>query len=45
MKTQEFIKQLRGARGKQVVFVDENDMSIHGGYHLTELKAGHLRCG
>jgi len=39
MKTQEFIKQLRGARGKQVVFVDENDMTIHGGYHLTELKA------
>ena len=39
MKTRELIEQLRGARGKQVVFVDENDMTIHGGYHLTELKA------
>ena len=39
MKTLEFIEQLRGARGKQVVFADENDMTIHGGYHLTELKA------
>jgi Family of unknown function (DUF6428) len=39
MKTQEFIKQLRGARSKQVVFVDENGTAIHGGYHLTELKA------
>jgi len=39
MKTRELIEQLRGARGKHVVFVDENDMTIHGGYHLTELKA------
>jgi hypothetical protein len=39
MKTREFIEQLRGSRGKQVVFVDENDTTIHGGYHLTELKA------
>src|SRR5207237_6522978 len=42
MKTRELIEQLRGARGKQVVFVDENDMTIHGGYHLTELKAASL---
>jgi len=39
MKTREFIEQLRGARCKQVLFVDENDTTIHGGYHLTELKA------
>ena len=39
MKTREFIEQLRGARSKQVLFVDENDTTIHGGYHLTELKA------
>jgi hypothetical protein len=38
MKTYEFIEQLRGSRGK-LVFVDENEMTIHGGYHLTELKA------
>ncbi len=39
MKTREFIEQLRGSRSKQVLFVDENDTTIHGGYHLTELKA------
>ena len=39
MKTREFIEQLRDSRGKQVVFLDENDRTIHGGYHLTELKA------
>ena len=39
MKTREFIEQLRGARGKEVLFVDENDTAIHRGYHLTELKA------
>ena len=39
MKTREFIEQLRGSRSKQVLFVDENDTAIHGGYHLTELKA------
>src|SRR5437870_10570461 len=39
MKTREFIEQLRGARCKQVLFVDENDTTIHGGYYLTELKA------
>lgn len=39
MKTREFIEGLRDARGKQVVFVDKNDATIHGGYHLTELKA------
>jgi hypothetical protein len=39
MKTREFIEQLRGSHGNQVVFVDENNTTIHGGYHLTELKA------
>jgi hypothetical protein len=39
MKTREFIEQLRGSRSKQVLFVDENDTTIHSGYHLTELKA------
>ena len=39
MKTREFIEQLRGSRSRQVLFVDENDTTIHGGYHLTELKA------
>jgi len=39
MKTREFIERLRDSPGKQVVFVDENDTTIHGGYHLTELKA------
>jgi hypothetical protein len=39
MKTQEFIEQLRGSRGKRVAFVDGNGTAIHGGYHLTELKA------
>jgi len=39
MKTREFIEQLRESREKQVVFVDDNGTTIHGGYHLTELKA------
>jgi hypothetical protein len=39
MKTREFIEQLRGSRSKQILFVDENDTTIHRGYHLTELKA------
>ena len=39
MKTREFIEQLRGSHSRQVLFVDENDTTIHGGYHLTELKA------
>lgn len=39
MKTREFIEQLRGSRSKQVLFMDENDTTIHGGYHLTEPKA------
>jgi hypothetical protein len=39
MKTRAFIERLRDAPAKQIVFVDENEMTIHGGYHLTELKA------
>jgi hypothetical protein len=39
MKTREFVEQLRGSRSKQVLFVDENDRTIHRGYHVTELKA------
>jgi Family of unknown function (DUF6428) len=39
MTTRQFIAQLRDARSKQVVFVNEEGRTIHGGYHLTELKA------
>jgi hypothetical protein len=37
-KTGEFVEQLRGARAKHVMFLDENDTTIRGGY-LTKLKA------
>src|SRR4029453_12660142 len=39
MKTHEFIGQLREAHSKQVVFVNQDGRTIHGGYHLTELKS------
>ena len=39
MKTRAFIERMRRARGKQVVFLDENDTMIQREYHLTELKA------
>jgi uncharacterized protein DUF6428 len=39
MKTSEFIKALRASPDKPLVFVNEEGTSIHGGYHLTEVKA------
>ena len=39
METQEFISLLRRSPNKQLLFVNEDDASIHAGYHLTELKA------
>jgi hypothetical protein len=39
MRTQEFIDTLRRHRDKQLIFASENGTPIHGGYHLTELKA------
>ena len=39
MTTHDFISRLREAPAKQLVFTDSGDATIHGGYHLTELKA------
>ena len=39
MKTQELIKSLRNAADRPVVFMNEDGTTIHGGYHLTEVKA------
>lgn len=39
MKTQEFIRGLRQAGDRSVVFMDEGGKPIHAGYHLTEIKA------
>jgi len=39
MTTHDFIGRLREAPAKQLVFTDSDDATIHGGYHLTELKA------
>ncbi len=39
MKTQDFISRLREAPAKQLVFANAEGARIHGGYHLTELKA------
>jgi len=39
MTTHDFISRLREAPAKQLVFTDSDDATIHGGYHLTELKA------
>ena len=39
MTTQEFIDQLRRAPGKALMFVNAEGDTIHGGYHLTEIKA------
>jgi hypothetical protein len=36
--THDFISRLRGARTKQLVFTNSEGATIHGGYHLTELK-------
>ncbi len=42
MTTQEFIKSLRQAGEKPLVFVNGEGTAIHGGYHLTEVKAAAL---
>jgi len=40
MITNEFIALLRRSPDKHLVFVNDEDTTIHSGYHLTELKAG-----
>jgi len=39
MRTAEFISALRTAPNNQLIFVDRDGHAVHGGYHLTELKA------
>jgi len=39
MRTTEFISALRAAPTKKLIFVDRDGHAVHGGYHLTELKA------
>jgi hypothetical protein len=39
MTTHDFISRLRSAPEKQLVFTNSEGTTIHGGYHLTELKA------
>src|SRR5204862_7018776 len=39
MTTHDFIGRLREAPAKQLVFTNSDGATIHGGYHLTELKA------
>ena len=39
MKTNEFISTLRAAPNNQLIFIDLDGRTVHGGYHLTELKA------
>src|SRR5213083_2021957 len=39
MRTQDFISRLREAPARRLVFTYPNGATIHGGYHLTELKA------
>jgi Family of unknown function (DUF6428) len=39
MTTRDFISWLREAPAKQLVFTNSDGATIHGGYHLTELKA------
>jgi len=39
MRTQDFIRRLREAPAKRLVFTNSDGVTIHGGYHLTELKA------
>lgn len=39
MRTQDFINRLRKASAKALVFINSDGATIHGGYHLTELKA------
>ena len=39
MTTRDFISRLREAAAKQLVFTNSDGAMVHGGYHLTELKA------
>ena len=39
MRTRDFISRLRKAPAKALVFINSDGATIHGGYHLTELKA------
>jgi hypothetical protein len=39
MTTHDFISRLRKAPAKQLVFTNSDGATIHGGYHLTELKS------
>jgi hypothetical protein len=39
MRRQDFIRRLRKASAKALVFINSAGATIHGGYHLTELKA------
>ena len=39
MTTHDFISRLREAPTKQLVFSNSDGATVHGGYHLTELKA------
>src|SRR6187401_835172 len=39
MKTKDFINRLRKCAAKRVLFTNSGGTTIHGGYHLTELKA------
>src|SRR6476660_10540864 len=39
MRTQDFISRLREAPAKRLVFTNSDGATIHGGCHLTELKA------
>lgn len=39
MKTKEFLDLLRASSEHDLVFVNSEDIAIHPGYHLTEVKA------
>jgi len=39
MTTHDFISRLQAAAAKQLVFTNSDGAMVHGGYHLTELKA------
>src|SRR5438552_4721986 len=39
MMTNEFISELRAAPQNRLLFIDAHGNTVHGGYHLTELKA------
>src|SRR5438093_10841341 len=48
MKTTEFISTLSAAPGNRLIFADLDGRAVHGGYHLTELKAAQFEtvdCG